>query len=98
VSTDYTRANFGQISTSQADFMLAWRALQDTLTDLEKDLESSLAQWDGAARGEYTRAKGQWDAAAAHMAQVLGNLGTVIGDAHSNYSGAERKNAGIWGG
>jgi early secretory antigenic target protein ESAT-6 len=96
--TDYTRANFGQISTSQADFMLAWRALQDTLTDLEKDLESSLAQWEGNARTEYHRAKAQWDQAAAHMASVLNNLGAVIGDAHSNYTGAERANSGIWAG
>ena len=97
MSTDYTRANFGQISTSHADFMLAWRALQDTLSDLEKDLQSSLSRWEGGAQAEYHRAKAQWDAAAAHMAQVLGNLGTVIGDAHTNYTGAERKNMGIWG-
>lgn len=94
--SDYTRANFSQLQQSQADFHLALRALQDTLHDLETDLQSHLAQWEGGAQQAYGVAKSQWDGAAAHMASVLGGLGMVIGDAHENYSSAERANQGIW--
>jgi 6 kDa early secretory antigenic target len=98
VSGDYTRANFGGIETGQSDFMLAFKGLQDTLDDLEKDLESKLAQWEGDARGEYQRAKAQWNQAAQDMAMVLNSLGGVIGEAHQNYSGAERAGQSIWSG
>lgn len=94
--SDYTRANFSQLQQSQADFGLALRALEDTLGDLETDLQSSLAEWDGDAQGAYRVAKAQWDGAAKHMATVLQALGVVIGDAHQNYSAAERANSGIW--
>lgn len=95
--SDYTRANFSGLQTAQADFGLSYRALVDTLDDLERDLESKLAQWEGSARSAYYEAKKQWDSAAAHMGQVLQQLGVVIGDAHENYSAAERRNAGLWG-
>ncbi|HEX5497021.1 MAG TPA: WXG100 family type VII secretion target [Mycobacteriales bacterium] len=97
MASDYTRANFGQLQQSQADFGMSLRALQDTLGDLEKDLQSHLAQWDGDAQSAYYVAKQQWDGAAQHMAVVLQQLGVVIGEAHQNYSAAERANSGIWG-
>ena len=53
-------------------------------------------QSEGAAQGAYLVAKQQWEQAAQHMAQVLNSLVGVIGDAHQNYSGAERANSSIW--
>jgi 6 kDa early secretory antigenic target len=95
--SDFTRANFSQLQQSQADFSLSLRALEDTLHDLESDLQTHLAQWDGDAQSAYYVAKQQWESAAQHMALVLQQLGVVIGDAHQNYSAAERANSGIWG-
>ncbi|TDD83281.1 WXG100 family type VII secretion target [Actinomadura rubrisoli] len=97
MSDSYTKANFGTMQQAQADFTLAYRALVDELDDLEKELEKHLAQWEGSAQGAYWEAKAQWDAAAAHIGKVLNQLGVVIGEAHSNYSAAERRNQGIWG-
>lgn len=96
--SDYTKANFGAMQQAQADFTLAYRALTDELDDLEKTLEKQLAQWEGDAVSAYWDAKRQWDAAANHIGQVLNQLGAVIGEAHSNYSSAERRNQGIWAG
>ena len=98
MSDSYTKANFGAMQQAQADFTLAYRALVDELDDLEKNLEQNLSQWEGGAQSAYWDAKRQWDAAAAHIGQVLNQLGVVIGDAHSNYSGAERANQNIWAG
>ncbi|MBE1533336.1 WXG100 family type VII secretion target [Actinomadura algeriensis] len=97
MSDSYTKANFGTMQQAQADFSLAYRALVDELNDLESNLEKNLAQWEGSAVQAYWDAKRQWDAAANHIGQVLNQLGTVIGEAHSNYSNAERMNQGIWG-
>jgi len=97
VSDSYTKANFGTMQQAQADFSLAYRALVDELHDLESTLEKHLGQWEGDAQGAYWDAKRQWDAAANHIGRVLNELGVVIGEAHSNYSNAERRNQGIWG-
>ncbi|MEO3826966.1 WXG100 family type VII secretion target [Actinomadura sp. B10D3] len=98
MSDSYTKANFGAMQQAQADFTLAYRALVDELDDLEKSLEQHLSSWEGGAQTAYWEAKRQWDSAAAHIGQVLNQLGVVIGDAHSNYSGAERANLNIWHG
>ncbi|WP_165966620.1 WXG100 family type VII secretion target [Actinomadura sp. 7K507] len=98
MSDSYTKANFGQMQQAQADFTLAYRALVDELDDLEKVLENSLSQWEGGARSAYWDAKRQWDTAAAQIGQILSQLGVTIGDAHSNYSGAERANLNTWSG
>ncbi|REE96581.1 WXG100 family type VII secretion target [Thermomonospora umbrina] len=96
--TDYTKVNFGGMQQAQADFTLAYRALVDELDDLEKTLEAQLSQWEGDAVTAYWEAKAKWDAAAAQIGNVLAQLGTVIGEAHSNYSAAERANQGLWAG
>ncbi|MEV4254022.1 WXG100 family type VII secretion target [Spirillospora sp. NPDC049652] len=98
MSDSYTKANFGTMQQAQADFSLTYRALVDELQDLEKELEKHLQQWEGDAVQAYWDAKRQWDAAAQHIGTVLNQLGVVIGEAHSNYSAAERKNQGIWAG
>lgn len=97
-SGEFTRVDFGGMSQGQADFMATHSALQNTLDDLERDLETKLSQWDGAARQEYQRAKQQWRAAAADMANVLQNLGGVIGTGNENFTGAERTGQSIWSG
>ncbi|MCP2343647.1 WXG100 family type VII secretion target [Actinomadura rupiterrae] len=97
MSESYTKANFGTMQQAQADFTLAYRALIDELSDLEKELEKHLQQWEGDAVSAYWDAKRQWDSAAQHIGTVLNQLGVVIGEAHQNYSAAERKNSGIWG-
>lgn len=98
MSGDYTRVNFGGMSAGHQDFMLAYRGLQDTLEDLERELESKLSMWEGAAQGEYHRAKAQWNQAAQDMAMVLNSLGGAIATGHENYSGAERTGQSIWSG
>jgi WXG100 family type VII secretion target len=80
------------------NFMAAYKSLTSTLDDMENDVETRLAAWDGAARQEYLRAKAQWRAAADHMALVVQNMGGAIGDGHQNYSGAENKGVGLWNG
>ncbi|WP_131739488.1 WXG100 family type VII secretion target [Actinomadura roseirufa] len=97
MSDSYTFANFPKMQQAEADFSLAYRALLDELHDLESELEKNLSRWEGDAQGAYWTFKAEWDKSAAHIGQVLAQLGIVIGEAHSNYSNAERKNQGIWG-
>ena len=93
-----TRVVFGGMQSGQENFVAAHKALETTLSELEHDMEAKLAEWDGAARQEYLRAKAEWRAAADHMAMVLANLGSVIGTGQENYGGAERSGVNLWSG
>lgn len=94
--SEYTRAVFGSLEQGQADFTRTYTSLQTEVSDLDAQLRSSLAAWDGHAQQAYFTAKAQWDAAMANMAQVLSQLGAVIGTANSNYQSAEAANAALW--
>ncbi len=94
--SEYTSVSFGGMAQAEADFLSIFSALSGTLSDLQHNLESSLAQWTGAARTSYTQAKADWDAAARHMASVLNSLGGVIGTANDTYQQTERSLTGLW--
>src|SRR5699024_7730500 len=67
------------------------------LTELEQQLEASLAQWDGAAREAYSVAKAKWDQAANHMSQVIQKMQTTLTSITDNYDSNERNIEGSWG-
>ncbi len=94
--SEYTRAVFGSLEQGQADFTRTYASLQAEVSGLDAQLRSSLAAWDGNAQQAYYTAKAQWDAAMANMAQVLSQLGAVIGTANSNYQSAEATNTALW--
>ena len=96
--SEYTMAVFGALEQGQADFRRTYSALQSEVSSLESQLRSSLARWDGSAQTAYDQAQAQWNAAMANMAQVLSQLGAVIGAAHSNYLNAESRNTALWSG
>jgi 6 kDa early secretory antigenic target len=94
--SEYTAVHFGAMQTAEADFASTYQALQNTLTTLESQLQSSLSQWTGEAQTAYYAAKKKWDTAAADMAAVVSALGQVVGVANENYANAERTNMAMW--
>ncbi|HEY2579673.1 MAG TPA: WXG100 family type VII secretion target [Streptosporangiaceae bacterium] len=96
--SEYTRAVFGSLQSGEADFASIYAKLQGTISTLDAQLRSNLAQWDGEAQQAYYVAKAKWDAAMANMQVVLNNLRSVIGEANVNYSTTEAANANLWNG
>lgn len=96
--SEYTRAVFGSLQSGEADFASIYSQLQGTISTLDAQLRSNLAQWDGEAQQAYYVAKAKWDAAMANMQMVLSNLRAVIGEANVNYSTTEAANAQLWNG
>jgi early secretory antigenic target protein ESAT-6 len=93
---EYTAVDFGAMQTGEAEFVSTFQALQNTLTTLDAQLQSSLNRWTGEAQTAYYAAKKKWDGAAADMATVVSHLGQVVGVANENYVNAERTNMGMW--
>jgi len=94
--SDYTQVNAGAMQQGIGDLQTAYSGTDSTLTSLEQELESSLAQWDGAAREAYSVAKAKWDQAAQHMAQVIQKMTQTLGTIDENYSSNERSIESNW--
>lgn len=96
--SEYTRAQFGTLEQARADFASTYGSLQSTVDTLDSQLRANLGEWSGAAQEAYYQAKAIWDQAMADMANVLNQLGVVIGVANTNYQQAEAANTALWGG
>ena len=83
--SEYTTVMFGTMEQGQADFAATYSSLQSTVSNLDSQLRANLAEWDGAAQPAYYAAKAKWDAAMADMANVVNQLGEVVGTANENY-------------
>ncbi len=94
--SEYTKAVFGTLEQSQADFASTYSAFHDSLTTLDGQLKGNLSEWSGSAQQAYYQAKTIWDNAAADMANVLQQLGVVIGVANHNYTVTESANTRMW--
>jgi len=96
MSDDYTAVNAGAMQQGIGDLQTAYNTTDSTLTTLEGELESSLAQWDGEARAAYSQAKAKWDAAAAHMSSVIQKMTTTLSTIDENYNANERAIQSSW--
>jgi WXG100 family type VII secretion target len=94
--SEYTMAQFGSLSSGEANFASIYAQLTETISTLDSQLRTNLAEWDGPARDAYYVAKAQWDKAEANMALVLNNLRGVIGEASANYTQVEAANSALW--
>jgi WXG100 family type VII secretion target len=96
--SDYTLAEFGTLQQGQADFQQTYNSLVSEVQMLEAQLRSGLTQWVGTAQQAYYQQQAQWNAAMAHMEQVLAQLAVVVGTANENYQQAEQSNTSLWSG
>jgi ESAT-6 family protein len=94
--SDFTRWNSGALDQLTANLRLAYRGVEDETNDLEKALESKLADWDGDAKQAYWDAKAQWEKAIRELNDVLNHLHAAVTDIHSNYTATERSNTTIF--
>jgi len=96
--SEYTLAVFGTLEQGQADFQQTYNSLVNEIQMLESQLRSSLSQWAGSAQQAYYQQQMQWNAAMAHMEQVLAQFAVVVGTANQNYQQAEQVNTSLWAG
>jgi WXG100 family type VII secretion target len=93
---DFTQVNFSALNTGEEDFIVVHNAVVGLLEELDRQLQSNLADWTGDAQHQYHVAKAQWTAAANDMTTAMNKLAQVIGTAHENYTAVEKANAQMW--
>ena len=87
---------FESLATGAEGIRGNYATLTATLDQLESDLHPMIDSWSGAAQEAYLACKKQWDEAALALAQVLGNIGAAVGQAHDNYAAAETAARSNW--
>lgn len=70
--------------------------IQDALEEMEKTVEASLAEWTGAAQGQYYASKAAWNAAADSMSGYLEQARQTLLTISDNYGTTEQRHAMIW--
>jgi WXG100 family type VII secretion target len=87
---------FETLQQAQEDLGMAFAAINQTITNLEGELEAELAGWTGAAQDSYWAVKKKWTAALDDMNKVLQRAGEHAGSAAEMYQAVENQNVSIW--
>lgn len=95
--SDSTSVDQGLMAQGISDLDTAHRNVSSDLSDLEHEVETSLAEWTGDAREAYTQAKAQWNKAADHMTQVIATMKTTMDGIANRYNDNERHVQGLFG-
>ncbi|MEU9133085.1 WXG100 family type VII secretion target [Kitasatospora sp. NPDC048540] len=89
--------NFSTIQNAGSEVRQTAARIQSQLDDLKSGVQRIAASWEGAAQEGYQARQAQWDAKAADLQQVLGQIATALDNAAQSYQATEQKNVGIWG-
>jgi early secretory antigenic target protein ESAT-6 len=90
------KVTFGALATAQSDVSGTASRITQQLEDLRRFLAPMVATWQGTAAQDYQVRQKQWDAAAADLTAVLGQIGVALGAANDGYQQAEQVNAAPW--
>lgn len=83
----------GALEGAAGDMSAASREIRARLDGLESALSPLSQDWTGEARSAYQAAKAAWDAAAAEMAQLMGDFAQAVIEANAEYRAADLRNA-----
>ena len=67
--------------------------IADRMDHLERDLAPLQSDWSGNAQAAYNQAKTKWDTAIAEMMQLLGEVGSTVGQSNVDYHAADMRGA-----
>jgi early secretory antigenic target protein ESAT-6 len=90
------KVTFAALETAQTDVSGVAGRMTGQLEDLKRFLAPMVATWEGQAATDYQAKQRQWDAAAASLATVLGQIGVALGSANESYRQVEQTNAARW--
>jgi WXG100 family type VII secretion target len=87
---------FEALQAGEQGIRNSYSRLTGTLEQLESDLKPMISTWSGSAQESYLACKKQWDDAAVALSTVLNSIGQAVGQAHANYTSAERSAQSNW--
>lgn len=90
------RVDFTALAHTQAAIRRAINAVENSLTELDREIQWLKEVWQGAAATEFTRAVTDWETAAVDLREQLAFLHDLVGTASDNHAGAVLANTRMW--
>ncbi|BCJ52705.1 hypothetical protein Asp14428_41800 [Actinoplanes sp. NBRC 14428] len=90
------RFDFNQADATLYDMNQINGRIKSALTEMEANVERTLAEWSGAAKSQYAVSKQAWNAAAQEMAVYLDQARVTLEQISDNYGTTEQRHAKIW--
>ncbi len=94
--SDYTKVESAAMSAGIAALKNASASFRSELDTLKRQLDSTLGQWDGAARNAYNDHKQMWDRTADHMEAVIDKMAMVLSSITDGYADNEAAISSSW--
>ncbi|MFD8598511.1 WXG100 family type VII secretion target [Kitasatospora sp. NPDC059646] len=88
--------NFQTILNASSEVRQTASRIQSQLDDLKSGVQRIASSWEGAAQQGYQARQAQWDAKAADLQQVLGQIAGALDNAAQSYQNTEKQNEGLW--
>ncbi|GAA1115127.1 MULTISPECIES: WXG100 family type VII secretion target [Kitasatospora] len=94
---DHILVNFSTIQNASSEIRQTAQRIQSQLDELKAGVQRIASTWEGAAQEGYQARQQEWDAKAADLQQVLGQIATSLDNAAQSYQSTESKNTAVWG-
>ncbi|WP_213453724.1 WXG100 family type VII secretion target [Rhizomonospora bruguierae] len=88
--------DFQQADATLYDMNQINTRIQTALADMERGVETSLADWTGAAQQQYWVSKAAWNESAQQMSAYLEQARLTLLQISDNYGTTEQRHAQIW--
>ncbi|MFD8483522.1 WXG100 family type VII secretion target [Kitasatospora sp. NPDC059673] len=88
--------NFQTLQNASSEVRQTASRIQSQLDDLKSGVTRVASSWQGAAQEGYQARQAQWDAKAADLQQVLGQIATALDNAAQSYQQTENQNQSLW--
>ncbi|GJF34386.1 hypothetical protein KNE206_70860 [Kitasatospora sp. NE20-6] len=94
--SDHILVNFSTITNASSEIRQTAQRIQSQLDELKAGVQRIASSWEGAAQEGYRARQAEWDAKAADLQQVLGQISTSLDNAAQSYQSTEQKNTSVW--
>ncbi|MEV7080017.1 WXG100 family type VII secretion target [Streptomyces sp. NPDC093516] len=88
--------DYDHMQNAADDLVHQTKAIDQTLTNLDAELQALKAHWEGDDSNEYARAQNAWNEAVDEMEQLLNSHAALLTDVSGNYKYTENSLAQMW--
>ena len=93
MSLDGLRVNHAELDLAAENMYATVKKLQETLDNLEKDIEPHRDTWSGGQQQAYDYAKAVWDNQMKDMADLLDQSKNTVYTSNADYLSADKRGA-----
>lgn len=96
LSDGYIYVSYNHMANAADDMVMQTKAISQTLTNLEAELNELSKTWYGNDADTYRQKQAAWDGAVENMKTLLNSHGALLQDIHNSYQHSENSLSQMW--